>query len=407
MVVTDHLCKPIAHLPAAGELVAVDELVLNIGGGAANAAVDLGRLGVHAAICAKVGDDAFGRFATETLIKSGVDVRALMVDPDRATSQTLIINVRAEDRRFIHAIGANLAFTSADLDAVLEPPPRVLAIGYFLILPELDAPGLAARFAAARTRGTWTVLDVAIPGSGNYLDPLRVVLPHTDVFLPNTDEAALILGETDPIRQARIFHDLGARRVIVTRGSQGAIAVSDALKVRLGTYPVAFVDGTGGGDAFVAGYIAGLLDGLPELDCLEAPRQRPSGAQLRPRGRCLGRSFHPGRGRCVRRAARAGGGTALRNRGRMISRFPGKGGAWGRRPKGKPPDAQPRPPGWGLRRPQAGLTPGTLRRPTPPARERVPDSRRVSEAGGAWGRRPKGKPPGLQTRPPGWGLRRP
>ena len=52
---------------AAGELVAVDDLVLNIGGGAANAAVDLARLGVRAAICARVGDDIFGRFATETL----------------------------------------------------------------------------------------------------------------------------------------------------------------------------------------------------------------------------------------------------------------------------------------------------------------------------------------------------
>ena len=93
MVVTDHLTPPIPHLPAAGELVAVDDLVLNVGGGAANTAIDLSRLGVRAAICAKVGDDAFGRFATETLVKSGVDVRALMVDPRRATSQTLIINV--------------------------------------------------------------------------------------------------------------------------------------------------------------------------------------------------------------------------------------------------------------------------------------------------------------------------
>jgi sugar/nucleoside kinase (ribokinase family) len=269
MVVTDHLTPPIPHLPAAGELVAVDDLVLNVGGGAANVAIDLGRLGVRAGICARVGDDAFGRFATETLVASGVDVRALMVDPRRATSQTLIINVRGEDRRFIHTVGANLGFTSGDLDAVLEPPPRVLAIGYFLILPELDARGLATRFAAARARGTWTVLDVAIPAPGNYVDPLRVVLPHTDVFLPNTDEAALILGETDPIRQALAFHDLGARRVIVTRGSQGAIAVSDALRVRLGTYPVSFVDGTGGGDAFVAGYIHGMLDDLPELDCLK------------------------------------------------------------------------------------------------------------------------------------------
>jgi len=57
--------------------------------------------------------------------------------------------------------------------------------------------------------------------------------------------------------------------VIITRGNQGAVAVSDALRLRLGTYPVPFLDATGGGDAFVAGYIAGLLDDLPERDCLK------------------------------------------------------------------------------------------------------------------------------------------
>ena len=92
---------------------------------------------------------------------------------------------------------------------------------------------------------------------------------ETDVFLPNTDEAALILGEPDPTRQALAFHDLGARRVVVTRGEQGSVAISDQLRARLGAYPVSFVDGTGGGDAFDAGYIAGLLDELPEIECLK------------------------------------------------------------------------------------------------------------------------------------------
>ncbi len=96
------------------------------------------------------------------------------------------------------------------------------------------------------------------------------MLPQTDVFLPNSDEAALILGgETDPVHQAEAFLELGARRVIITCGGRGSVAVSDALKVRLGTYTVPFVDGTGGGDAFAAGYIAGLLDELPEMDCLK------------------------------------------------------------------------------------------------------------------------------------------
>ncbi|MDR3634994.1 MAG: carbohydrate kinase family protein [Isosphaeraceae bacterium] len=269
MVVTDHVCPPLDHLPAEGELVAVDDLLLNIGGGAANAAVDLARLGVRTSICARVGDDTFGRFASETLVAHGIDTRGLKVDRGRPTSQTLIVNVRGQDRRFIHAVGANLGFTADDIDPVLDPPPRVLYIGYFLILPELTAEALAQRFARVRRGGGFTVLDVVTPGPGNYIEPLQAVLPHTDVFTPNTDEAALILGERDPVRQALAFRDMGARRVVITCGERGSVAVSADVRVRLGTYPIRYVDGSGGGDAFDAGYMAGLLEGLPELDCLK------------------------------------------------------------------------------------------------------------------------------------------
>jgi sugar/nucleoside kinase (ribokinase family) len=256
-------------LPRAGELVVVDDLVLNIGGGAANTAVDLARLGITATICARVGDDAFGRFATEALQAHKVDTSALKVDPRLPTSQTLIVNVRGQDRRFIHCVGANIGFVAGDLDTVLERPPRVLHIGYFLILPNLDARELAQRFERARRAGTVTLLDVATPGPGNYLKPLEVVLPHTDVFVPNSDEAELILGESDPIRQALGFHEMGARHVVITCGERGVVSVSDNLRVRIGIYPVPFVDGSGGGDAFNAGYIVGLLEGRSELECLK------------------------------------------------------------------------------------------------------------------------------------------
>lgn len=269
ILVADHLCTPIDRLPAAGELVAADELILNIGGCASNAAVALSKLGVRATLCGRVGDDVFGRFVSEALVDHGIDVSALSIDPKRATSQTLIVNVKGQDRRFIHSFGANQGLTAADLDPVLDPPPKVLYVGGYLILPGLDPNALAERFARARRAGTITVLDVATPGPADYLPLLRPVLPETDVFLPNTDEAALILGETDPVRQAEAFHALGARRVVITCGDRGAVTVSDALRARLGTYPVTYVDGTGGGDAFDSGYIAGLLDGLSESDCLK------------------------------------------------------------------------------------------------------------------------------------------
>jgi sugar/nucleoside kinase (ribokinase family) len=268
LVVADHVCPPLDHLPRPGELIAVDHLVLNIGGGAANTAVDLARLGVRSAICARVGSDIFGRFATETLHDRGVDCSALKTDSSESTSQTLIVNVRGQDRRFIHSVGANCGFVAEDLDKVLAQPPRVLHIGYFLILPNLDAHALADRFRQARSSGTLTLLDVATPGPGQYLDRLRIVLPQTDIFVPNSDEAELILGESDPLLQARAFREMGARRVVITLGEGGVISLSDELQVRVGVYPISYVDGSGGGDAFNAGYILGLLEGRSELDCV-------------------------------------------------------------------------------------------------------------------------------------------
>ena len=269
VVVADHLCTPIARLPREGELVAADDLVLNIGGCASNAAMDLARLGVRSAICGRVGEDPFGRFVAETLDGQGVDVRGLIVDPHRNTSQTLIINVRGQDRRFVHSFGANKALSPADLDAMLDPMPRILYVGGYLILPGLEPEALAERFRRVRAAGGLTVLDVACPGPADYIRQLEPILPHTDAFLPNTDEAALILGESDPVRQARAFHELGARRVVITSGDEGSVSISQEVQVRLGVYPVTYVDGTGSGDAFDAGYIAGLLDGLDEVACLK------------------------------------------------------------------------------------------------------------------------------------------
>ncbi|OJW04204.1 MAG: carbohydrate kinase [Planctomycetales bacterium 71-10] len=268
MVLVDHLTPPIPRLPRSGELIAVDQLYLNIGGGAANTSMALGRLGVPVSVSARIGDDAFGRFIVESLQAGGVGTDMITVDRERETSQTLIVNVQGEDRRFIHTLGANRGYVAADMDDALAVPPKVLHIGYFLILPQLDGAELAQRFDRVRKAGGHTILDVVTPGEGDYIEPLKKVLPYTDVFKPNTDEAALILGEHDPIRQARAFREMGARRVVITMGDGGLVSLSNENEVRMGSFPVTFVDGTGGGDAFIAGYTVGLLEGKSEMDCL-------------------------------------------------------------------------------------------------------------------------------------------
>jgi sugar/nucleoside kinase (ribokinase family) len=268
IVVADHVSSPIPHLPAAGELVLADQLVLTIGGCAANVAVDLARLGVPAAVVGRVGGDVFGRVVADLLRERQVDVSALRVTPGVDTSQTLIVNVQGEDRRFIHTFGANGEFRAGDVPLDRLARCRILYLGGYLLMSRVVQEELIPVFAAARRAGARTVLDVVTPGPGDYLSRLDRLLPHVDVFLPNDHEARLITGETDPWKQAELFHRLGAKTAIVTRGERGAVLVSGRERLRAEVFAVPFVDGSGGGDAFAAGYVDGLLQGLDAEGCL-------------------------------------------------------------------------------------------------------------------------------------------
>src|SRR4051794_19531010 len=96
IIVADHVCSPIAHLPEAGELVLADKLLLTIGGCAANVAVDLANLGASAAVVGLVGADVFGRIVADMLREHGLDVSAVRIAPGHDTSQTMIVNVAGQ-----------------------------------------------------------------------------------------------------------------------------------------------------------------------------------------------------------------------------------------------------------------------------------------------------------------------
>src|SRR5436305_9405941 len=93
IVVADHVSSPIDHLPAAGELVMAERLLLTIGGCAANVAVDLAKMEVDASVVGRVGSDALGRVVTDMLRGARVDTASMQVSAGADTSQTLIVNV--------------------------------------------------------------------------------------------------------------------------------------------------------------------------------------------------------------------------------------------------------------------------------------------------------------------------
>lgn len=269
ILVADYVCEPIARVPGPGELAMSDQLSLAIGGCASNVAVDLRKLGVTVQIAGRVGQDVLGRFVRETLESAGVNTSLLLDTHGYKTSGTLVINVKGEDRRFIHAFGANAAFDGSEVTPEAIHSARVLYLGGFFLMPRLGAPQVARMFREAREAGVTTVLDVVIPDPRECWPQLAAVLPWTDVFLPNTDEAQQITGLTDPLQQAEQFRQAGAGTVVITCGGRGSVLVNSSQRLRGGVFAADFVDGTGSGDAFSAGYILGLLQNEPPVRCLE------------------------------------------------------------------------------------------------------------------------------------------
>lgn len=268
LIVADFVTTPISHLPASGQLVLTDRIDFAIGGCAANVATDLAKLDRKVALVGRVGNDLPGHGVCERLKGAGVDVGWASVLTDVATSSTLIVNVAGEDRRFIHALGANQRFDAAELTDEILASTRVLAIGGYCLMDDLTAKRVADLFRRARRQGVLTTLDVVLPGAGDYEKALRPVLPETDVFLPNSDEAAHICGTNDVHRQVQTFLDWGVRTAVVTCGGAGTVAgTSDGL-IEVPAFQTEFVDGTGSGDAFVAGFIDGWLDGASLRNCL-------------------------------------------------------------------------------------------------------------------------------------------
>jgi len=252
---------PLPRLPEAGALLATEDFLLETGGCAANTGTDLARLGADVTVCGVVGDDVFAEFIVGKLSERGLDTSAVRRDPG-GTSKTVVLTVAGEDRRFLHTFGANTRFVADDLRHPALEDAAVLYLGGYMVLPALDPEATARVFAETKARGTMIVLDVVVPAdAAPDIGLLKPVLPYVDVFKPNDEEAEALTGLTEPRAQAERFLELGCKTVVISQGSRGTLLAEGDRVWTAGVYPIEFVDGSGSGDAFDAGYIVGMLEG--------------------------------------------------------------------------------------------------------------------------------------------------
>jgi sugar/nucleoside kinase (ribokinase family) len=260
ILVKDTFCGPVPALPRPGELIAVDAIITRAGGCAANVAIDLRKQGVAVDLVGCIGQDPAGDAIIQQLQAAQVDCNQIIYTTEYPTSETVILLVQGEDRRYLHTFGANRAFTVDQIDRKWLARLQIFYLGGFFALPGIITADLIDLLAFCRDRKIVTVLDVVLSTGFNCQAEMIKLLPHIDWFLPNDTEAALLTGETDPRKAIRIFRDWGAHNLVVTAGEKGAIAFYKDKYWRCEAYPGETIDPSGAGDAFASGLITGLAN---------------------------------------------------------------------------------------------------------------------------------------------------
>ena len=86
-------------------------------------------------------------------------------------------------------------------------------------------------------------------------------IPGATILRPSLDDARQLLGLEDPDAIADAFLTMGARRVVLTLGADGALAATAQERHRIAPLKVITIDASGAGDAFSGAFLAEHLRG--------------------------------------------------------------------------------------------------------------------------------------------------
>lgn len=239
------------RLPTPGTEVLARGLSIHAGGGAAITGAYLAAQGRATRLAAMLPGAPFDVPVAEELTALGLDLRFTRAGPPGCGPQITVAMVTEGDRAFLtHETGP--AFRMPTPEALRDAGIGHLHVGELRTLA--DPPQI---LDLARAAGVSVSLDCG--WSDTFDASIAELIARVDLFLPNSDEVALLAGLGLPERLAPL--------TVVKCGSEGARITGGTGRP---AKTVQVIDTTGAGDAFNGGFLHAWLDGAPPEACLDA-----------------------------------------------------------------------------------------------------------------------------------------
>ena len=262
-----------------------DALALRVlpGGGPANTAVALARLGTPTRFLGRFSHDAFGSLFRAHLSGSGVDLTGCVTVTDPSSLAVADLDETGQATYTFYADGAaDWHWTAAELAGTRPEDTACLHTGSLALIRRPGGGRIEDHLATAREHVTVSidpnVRPRLVPPSA-----YRERLPHwcalADVLRLSEDDLALLAPGASAEKVCDTWHAAGARLIVITLGARGALASLNGRRVRVPAPAVDVVDTVGAGDSFTAGllhrlsvlgHLGGRLDALTLEDVTDA-----------------------------------------------------------------------------------------------------------------------------------------
>lgn len=246
--------------PPKGKQVVIDDFDVYGGGCATNFALACAKLGAEVKLIGRVGDDHWGSFILEKLKRGGVNVRDVAAAKGKKTGVTFAL-VEGLERSFVSRRGENAALSARDVK-IKRFDFDLLHIPSFFLLESLQ-PDYPKIMRKAKEKRVLVSFDTGWDPFGRWgkNSPLLDAIREANIFLPNLDEARMILEapKASDKELAKTLLGMGLKAVAIKEGAKGSFVADREKSARIPPFKANVVDTTGAGDVFNAGFLLAYM----------------------------------------------------------------------------------------------------------------------------------------------------